>query len=483
MENLTTVPETSDAGGVPRTFGAEVAAVLRDSRPDILGGLGLGFMAVADALFLGHVSPAALASWVIGYIVATVLVTLGTGLLSPLQHFIPNALRSDDAAQQVPNLFWRGLILAVLLAIPFSLAFLHLEPVLALLGVPAELVSGATAYTHALAWGILPLFVLSLLRFAVESRGASRSVLAALVLGTLAQVVLDWMLIFGHGGYPAQGVAGAGNAASAARWITLVLFVAFTFKPLGTFLGTRARKLWTPMPYVRLLRWGSTRAVHRVLELMFFSIVAVLMGRLGIIQLAAHQIALALASLTFVFAPALTGVARTRVLNALESSDVAGARRTAAACLTLAFASQAFFAVVFALCARPLAGFFGTDPAMLELAAVLLPIVGLFQISDGVQITAIGVLHGKIDLVIPHIVSLGGFWLLGLPVGYYLAFHRGMGPAGLWWAIALAVAPVALFLTVRAMSNMKARPPVAYEVPASPVEEEAGTASVAPAEG
>jgi MATE family multidrug resistance protein len=173
------------------------------------------------------------------------------------------------------------------------------------------------------------------------------------------------------------------------------------------------------------------------------------MGWLGTIEMAAHQVAINLASLTFMVPLGVGSASAVRVGHAVGRGDDPGARRAAAAALLCGVGFMACTALLFLALPGELASAYTSDLAVVGLAAALIPIAGVFQVFDGVQVVSSGVLRGLGDTRAPMIVNVLGFWLVGMPVSVWLAFPLGLGPRGLWWGLVAGLAVVALLLVAR----------------------------------
>src|SRR6185436_2710690 len=162
-----------------------------------------------------------------------------------------------------------------------------------------------------------------------------------------------------------------------------------------------------------------------------------------------HQIAINLASLSFMTPMGIGGAAATRVGNAIGRQDMPGARRAAAACLALGAGVMVAFALLFALAPEALARLYTSDREVIAMAALLLPVGAVFQVFDGIQVVSAGILRGAADTAFPAGLAIVGFWILGLPAGWYLAYLAGLGAAGLWWGMTVGLAAVSLLLVGR----------------------------------
>jgi MATE family multidrug resistance protein len=363
-----------------------------------------------------------------------VLLMLGAGTLSALDPLISQAYGAGDARSMGDHL-QRGLLLAAALTVPISLVMLDLGPLLTLVGQRPEVTGDAAAYIRVVALGNLPYFLFVVLRLTLQAKSVVRPAAMAIVIGNLVNVVFNYALIFGHFGSPALGVVGSAYSTALSRWVMFFYLLAASRHGLAMYwrgFDAAARSL---RHYARLLRLGLPIGLHNSLELCLFLTVALLIGRMGVAQLAGHQIALNLSALSFMVPMGIGGAAATRVGNAIGRGDMDGARRAAAVCLCLGAGVMVLFALLFAAAPRFLAGLYTNDLAVIAAAAALLPIAAAFQVFDGIQVVSAGILRGSADTTYPAAVALLGFWAVGLPGGWYLAVPAGLGPRGLWWGL------------------------------------------------
>jgi MATE family multidrug resistance protein len=180
-----------------------------------------------------------------------------------------------------------------------------------------------------------------------------------------------------------------------------------------------------------------------------FAVIALLMGGLGVVQMAAHQVTINLASLTFMVPLGVSSAAAVHVGRAIGAGDEVGARRAAAAGLLIGAGFMSLMAALFIGLPRLLATAYTPVEDVVVLAAVLIPIAGCFQIFDGLQVVSAGVLRGAGDTRAPLLVNIVGFWCIGLPTSLVFAFRLGYGPQGLWWGLVVGLGSVAVFLLTR----------------------------------
>lgn len=429
----------------------ELSATLRLAAPVALVQLGSMLMGVVDAMMLGRVSAQALAAGALGNIATFPLLIFGSGTLAALDPLIAQAHGAGDR-EAVSAHFQRGAVLALALTIPIGLLIGNVGPVLRLLGQPEAIIGDAAAYARGLIWGLPAFFLFFTFRQTLQAMSIVRPTALAIVLGNLVNVAGNWVLIYGHLGFPALGVPGSAYATSLSRW-AMVAFLAWSaYKALGwSFPGWRniTREAVDLTHHLRLLRIGVPIGLHQSVEIFFFATLALLVGRMGVVALAGHQIAINLASLSFMIPVGIGGAAATRVGNAIGRQDMPGARRAAAASLALAVCVGVACALLFALFPEQLARLYTKDREAIAMAALLLPIGAAFQVFDGVQTVGGGILRGAADTTFPAALAFLGFWVLGLPAGWYLAFEAGQGAAGLWWGMTVGLAAVSLLLVGR----------------------------------
>jgi MATE family multidrug resistance protein len=293
----------------------------------------------------------------------------------------------------------------------------------------------------------------------LQAGSVVRPAVIAVAASNLINVVANYGLVFGGFGLPALGVYGSGLATSIARWSLFLVLLASGGSSLRRLLVGRlgwrlfARAL-DPREHAPTFRLGLPIALHNAAEFWVFSAVGLMMGSLGALQFAAHQIALNLAALTFMVPLGIASAAATRVGNAVGRLDGPGVRRSARVALVLGGGVMAGSATVFALAPRLLSRAYTPDLEVVALAALLLPIAAVFQVADGLQVVAAGVLRGAADTTWPAVIALIGFWGVGLPLGWLLAYRYGLGPVGLWWGLSAGLIATAMALGLRVRARL-----------------------------
>ncbi|MEO5988075.1 MAG: MATE family efflux transporter [Candidatus Eisenbacteria bacterium] len=435
----------------PKRLNFPAAADFRDlarlAIPVALVQVGLMAMGVVDTMIVGHLSAAALAGVAVGTVYVFALGSFGMGLLMAVEPILSQAIGAGET-ESVARAFQRGLVLSALLGVLGALAILPLDSVLRAFGQSEELIAVGVRYSRVQMPSMMAFYLFFLMRQCLQAQGQTRPIVITIVIANAFNAVLAWSLVFGHFGAPALGVWGAGLATTLARWVNVVLLLGLAWRELRPLFGWKAEAFqWRPM--WRLMGIGLPIAVQYQLEFGVFAAVALIMGRIGQVPMAAHQIAINIASLTFMVPMGISSAGAVLVGRAVGAGDAPRARRAAIASMIAGVVFMAFSAIALGSIPRSLARAYTNDAAVIAMAASLLPIAAVFQVFDALQVVSIGVLRGVGDTRTPLIVNLLGYWVLALPLGLWLAFRAGQGPQGLWWGLVAGLATVGVVLATR----------------------------------
>jgi MATE family multidrug resistance protein len=321
--------------------------------------------------------------------------------------------------------------------------------VLELAGQPSEVVPDAAGYVYRNALSVWPFLAFVVLRQTLQAHRCTLPIVATIVVANVVNAALNYIWIFGKLGFPALGALGSAWATMTSRWLMAVLLLAFGWRQLWPYLRRLAPNVLAWRPLRRMLGIGLPIGGQLVLEGGAFGAVALLMGSLGVVQVAAHQVAINLASLTFMVPLGVSSAAAVVVGHAVGRGDAGGVHRSTITALGVGAAFMLLMAALLVTAPEFLAGIYTRDVAVLQLAALLLPIAGVFQVFDGLQVVAIGLLRGLGDTRVPMIVNIVGFWCIGIPVSLWLGFVLDLGAVGLWWGLVVGLVIVAVVLIVR----------------------------------
>jgi len=413
-------------------------------------------MGVVDTLMVGHVSPAALAAVALGNLYFFAVAIFGMGVLMGLDPIIAQAVGAQDEPA-IARGVQRGMLLAALLATPAMILLWPAGHVFRWLEQPADVVPLAAVYARFVIPGVLPFLVYAVLRQTLQAMGRLRSIVITIVAANLLNILLNYALVYGHFGLPPLGVAGSSIATTCSRWIMALLLLGLSWPVLRRHLLPIRPEVFTLAPLWRMLRLGAPIGAQFELEYGAFGLTGILMGRLGTNQMAGHQVALNLASLTYMVPLGVSAAVAVLVGQAVGRGDPLGARRSARTALLVGATFMVVTSTLFLTIPRLLAGLYTDSEAVLVMAAALLPLAGIFQVFDGIQVVASGVLRGLGDTRSPMIINIIGFWLVGIPTSLFLGFRTGLGARGLWLGLVLGLASVAVILLGRVRHRLKAR--------------------------
>ena len=413
--------------------------MFRLALPVVLAEMGWMTMGMVDALMVGRISPEAIGAVGLGSSIFIGLCIFAMGLLLGLDTLVSQAFGADDV-DTCHRWLVHGVVLAVVLSIPVTAALFWISTGLGAWGIDPAVLVLTRSYVRIVAWSVFPLLLYAAFRRYLQGMGIVRPVTAALVGANLVNVFVNWMLIFGKLGAPALGVDGA-------AWATVLSRVTMAATLLATILyidrgGTAStfRVLRLEWPWFRrLVALGAPAATQVTLEVGAFAAATALAGRLAPTSLAAHQIAINYAALTFMVPLGISSAAAVRVGHAVGRRDPAGASRAGWTALLFGVLFMSAAALVFVGMPRLLLRAFTADARVLEVGVSLLLIAAIFQLFDGVQGVATGALRGLGETRTPMLWNLAGHWFVGLPLGYALCFGLGHGITGLWWGLSVGL--------------------------------------------
>jgi multidrug resistance protein, MATE family len=312
-----------------------------------------------------------------------------------------------------------------------------------------EILPAAAGYIRISIWGVLPFLGFVVLRQSLQALHRLRPIVVTIVVANAANVFLNWVLVYGNLGVPALGSDGSAWATAASRWLMALLLLWLARDELIRRLVPMRREALALVPLARMMRIGVPIGLQHLLEVGAFGVIGLLMGTLGTAEIAAHQVAITLAATTFMVPLGVGAAAAVRVGHAVGAGDPHGARLAARVALQLGVGFMVFSGVVFLAFPAALGRIYTSEPGVLALAVLLIPVAGVFQVFDGLQAVSVGILRGVGDVDAPFIIALVGFWLIGFPVSWYLGFHTPAGAIGLWWGFVAGLAAVGVILVVR----------------------------------
>ena len=436
---------------------AEIAAIrddllptLRLAWPVIVAELGWMFMGVVDTLMVGRVAPEAIGAVGLGSILYFSAAIFGMGLLLGLDTFVSQSFGAGQL-RECHRWLRAGVHLACLATLPLCAVSWTMVALMPALGLHPDVLRMTAPYVTVVAFGSLPLLLYAAFRRYLQAVGLVRPVMVTLVAANLVNAGANWVLIFGNLGMPALGVTGAAYATNIGR-----LFMAAALLTAIVRHEREHRAGLFDIPFLqvewprikRLFRLGAPAATQLTAEVGVFGAVAALAGRIDPVALAAHQVALNLASVTFMVPLGLASAGAVRVGHAIGRRSVDGAARAGGAVIALALGAMSASALLFVTGAEPLVRIFTDDAAVVATGVTLVRVAAAFQLFDGLQVVTTGTLRGLGDTRTPMLANLIGHWLIALPIAAFGGFTLGYGVVGLWVGLSVGLTLVGLFLVV-----------------------------------
>ena len=426
----------------------EVRATVRLALPLIAAQLAAVGSNVIDAVLAGHVSAHVLGAVAVGASIWSLAIVSGIGMMMAVP---PSVAQLDGAGRrhEVGGVFRQALWLALGMGALLWFAVRHAGPLIDLIGVAPSLRHDVERFLFAISWGAPALTCYFALRGLSEGLSLTRPSMVFGFGGLLLLVPLGYVLMFGKLGIPPQGAHGCGVATAIVLWLEMLAFgVYVTFRRNYHGLGLFDHFEWPNLRRIgALVHIGLPMAVTLLAEAGLFVATALIIATLGEDVIAGHQVAINIASLFFMIPLGLAMAITVRVGNAVGRGDERGVRYAGFCGIGLTLITQLFSAGLMLGLPHFIATLYTHEPKVIALAAQLIMLAGLFQFSDGIQVAANGALRGLKDTRVPMAITLFAYWMIGMPVGWWLAFHHGMGARGTWIGLiaGLSVAAVMLF--------------------------------------
>jgi len=443
----------------------EFAYNFRLATPVILGMLGHTVVALVDNIMVGQLGTAELAAVSLGNSFMFIAMSLGIGFSTAITPLIAEA-DGEDNFKRGKAVFKHGLFLCLAMGIALFLLVFAIKPLMYYMDQPPEVVELAMPYLNLVAISLVPLVVFQAFKQFSDGMSMTRFPMYATILANVVNVALNYIFIFGKLGMPQLGVVGAAIGTLASR----LIMVAYLW-----YLLSRHQKSKPFVLHIRLfdlskkvirkiMALGFPSALQMFFEVAIFTAAIWLSGILGKNPQSANQIALNLSSMTFMVAMGFSVVAMVRVGNQKGLKQFKELRRIAFSTFLLSTALAVVFAICFILFNEALPRLyldydnpllFEDNYEVMRIAAKLLIISGIFQISDTIQVVALGALRGLQDVKIPTLITFVAYWLIGFPVSYYLSMIADQGSAGIWMGLlaGLSASGVMLFLRFNYLSN------------------------------
>ena len=436
---------------------SETIAMLKLSWPLILTNMAQTAMTATDVMMLGWLGPDALAAGALGTNLYFSAMIFGLGLVLAASPMMAKELGENRfAVRELRRTVRQGLWVSICICIPLWLALWNAESMLLAMGQNPALAAMAGDYMHMLQWAVLPFYAYIVMRSFISALERPGWGLAIGIIAVLFNALANYCLIFGNFGFPALGMAGSGLSTTLSSLVmfgglVLVVMLDRRFKRYRLF-GRFWRADW--QRFRQMWRLGLPIGTGMLFEVVLFTGSAFVMGLIGKSSLAAYAIAIQIASIAFMAPLGFGQAATVRIGRAYGAGDRQAIRLAGLAAFWLVLGFMAMTASLMLLFAHQFVRIFidTQNPANAEVAALAVTFLGfaaMFQLFDGVQAVAIGMLRGLHDTRVPMYVAIFGYWGVGMPLGLWLAFRGGMGGSGIWIGLMSGLATVAVLLMTR----------------------------------
>lgn len=428
----------------------EAGITLKIGLPVIAAQLLQMSMNFVDTVMAGNLSAEDLAAVAIGGAIFFPFVMLAAGIMMAITPIVAQLIGARNFGEIGTNAR-QGLWMSQILAIPVFFIIRHMDFVMRLMDIAPAVIPIAQGYLEAISWGILPLCAYMGLRFFNEGLSVTRPAMYFALTGLIINIPGNYLLMYGALGFPQLGAVGCGYSSSIVSLVMFLGMLVFTMKhkPYQRFEIFSSFR-WPEWKYFReILRVGIPIGLSSTMEVTMFAVVSLLMGSLSAVAVAGHQVAINFSAMTFMVPFGLATAITTRVGNAAGKGSIREARRRGFIGISLATIFMCFTAVIMFTIPDLITSMYTNDNAVQEVAVGLLYMAAIFQISDGIQVSSYGALRGLKDTKKPMYVNFIAYWLIGLPLGYYLGITREIGPQGLWMGLIAGLTVAAILHNTR----------------------------------
>jgi len=437
-------------------FRSHFSINLRLAYPVMLSQLGQMTVHVADSMMVGHLGKEPLAGVSFANSIFVIFLVMGIGMSYAIT---PQAAQADGEknTDKLSEILKNGLLINAVFGILLTTILLAGQKLLWNFKQQETVVELALPYFNIIAISLIPHMVYQAFRQFAEGLGYTRQAMYITVISNLLNIGLNYIFIFGKLGAPAMGAYGAGLATLISRIVMAILMGSFVLlnHRFHAYRKAFSMSKFNTSLILANLKLGLPIAFQLIFEVTAFSIAAIMIGWMGSASLAAHQIAINMASLTYMIALGIASAATIRVGNQLGKKDYKTMRDAALTSFIMSGAFMACMAMAFFAGRYFLPGLYINDPEVIQKASVLMVVAGLFQLSDGIQVVGLSALRGMSDVKIPSVIALLSYWIIGLPLGYLLGFTLNMGAQGIWFGLlaGLTVAGILLFVRFDRLSR------------------------------
>ncbi len=418
--------------------------------PVMLSQLGQVMVGVADSVMVGQLGAVPLAAASLANSIFFVVLMFGIGVSMAITPLVAMA-DGNRKYKRIAKLFRHSFVINLATGFILIILILLFAPTLQYMNQPDAVVDLAIPYLVIITLSLLPFMFFQTFKQFAEGLSQTKQAMYIIIICNLLNVFLNWVLIYGKWGFPELGLNGAGWATLIARVLmgaVIAYYVWNSRRYKNYYISFKMNSLNFPMISM-MLRIGVPTGFQYIFEVGAFSTAAIMMGWIGVTALAAHQIAINLASVSYMMASGISAAAMVRVGNQLGKNDITTLREVGFTSFGMVGLFMFVSALLFISFRNFLPSLYIDDAVVIEMSSGLLIIAGLFQLSDGIQVVGLGALRGMADVRVPTIITLVAYWVIGLPLGYVFAFIFDYGAKGIWYGLFIGLTVTGVMLLVR----------------------------------
>lgn len=432
---------------------------LKLAYPIILGMIGHTLVGIVDNIMVGKLGPTELAAVSLGNSFIFIAMSFGIGFSTAITPLIAEADGQKDL-EKGRNVFHHGLLLCTILGISLFTIIFFAKPIISFMGQPQEVVDMAKPFLDIVAFSLIPLVIFQGYKQFADGKSETKYAMWANLLCNVVHIIINYFLIYGVWIFPKMGIVGAAIGTVLSR-IIMVVYMHYALRNKAKFIpyfeNFSFREIKKSV-VMRIVNLGLPSSMQMFFEVALFTGAIWLSGILGTTSQAANQIALSLASLTFMFAMGMSVAAMVRVGNQKGLMDYKKLQVVARSIFLLAILLEVVFAAIFVVFHQHLPAIFVNventahikdTGEVIYIASQLLLVAAVFQITDGLQVVVLGALRGLQDVKIPMYITFVSYWVIGFPISIYLGLYTELKAVGIWIGLLAGLTAAAIFLYIR----------------------------------
>lgn len=433
-----------------RTYRLELQKMLRLSLPIIIAQVGSVLMSITDNMMVGDLGAAPLAAAGIANPIFFLIASIGIGVFAAIAPLVAKA-RGQGKEHKCGLFLYAGMKLSFSLGLVLMVVLFIISAYFEVLRQSPEVEILAKSYLKVIATSIVPMMFFFSVKHFSDGLGVTRPAMVITLIGLVVNVFLNWILIYGHWGFSPMGLYGSGLATLVARVVMACLMIVYVLeaKFFQAFLPNILENHPTETYTKAILKLGLPSGLQYFFELGAFSGAAVVVGWLGVKELAAHNVIFSIATFTYMIAAGISFAGAISVGNAVGLNSRQQVLRAGTISLALVVLLMSFSSITLLIFGKQVISLYNNESEILNIAVPLLFIFVFYQLADGVQAVSIGILRGVSDVNIPTIITIIAYWVVGLPMSYVLSDLLQWGVQGAWIGLSLGLLVSAVLLTLR----------------------------------